>query len=316
MRRIGSTLESLPWIWSLLASLLMWFAIGIIGKQMSVQSLVINATLATFLAIVSIGQMFAISGGGGGIDLSIPYTVTLTAFMSEGIMKGSNGNFIVGLLACLVAGCLIGALNAVFILGFRIPPIIATLSSGYIVNSAGLVYAHGYSSGNVSPILTQLVTRKIIGIPWVVIVTIVLAILFAMLLNRNPFGKGLLAMGQNSEAARLAGIPVRKIRTMSFLVSGILAALGGVMLSAYSGGAFLNMGSPYLLNSIGAVVIGGTLISGGKSTTLGTLGGSLFLTMVVTLMEVTKLPSGLQDILEGSIVILVLLVANRTKSTA
>ena len=311
MKRIATIVESWPWIWSILASLLMWIAIGVLSKQMSVQTLVINATVATFLAIIAIGQMFAISGGDGGIDLSIPYTVTLTAFVSEGIMQGSNGKFVQGMVVCLVAGLLIGVLNAFLILGFKIPPIIGTLSSGYIVDSAGLVYAHGFSSGAVSPVLTGIVTHKVVGIPWVVILTICLGLVFAIVLNRSPFGKALLAMGQNRVAAQLAGIRVNRIRTASFILSGVLAAFGGVMLSAYSGGAFLGMGSPFLLESIGAVVIGGTLISGGKSTTLGTLGGALFLTMVVTLMEVTKLAIGIQDILEGVIVILVLLIANR-----
>ncbi|GMA61107.1 ABC transporter permease [Alicyclobacillus fastidiosus] len=317
MKRVGlNRLENTPWLWSLLASFLMWIVIGVLSKQFSLQTLMINATLATFLAIVGLGQMFVITGGDGGIDLSIPYVMTLTAFLSEGIMNGSNANLLKGILISLVAGLAVGFANSILVVLLKIPSIVATLAMGYIVDTAGLVYAHGFSSGQASPLLQHFVKANFLGVPWMVIATIIVAIIIGVVLNHTPYGRRLLAMGQNKRAAQLAGIRTKRVQSISFLLSGVLAALGGVMLSVYVGGAFLNMGSPYLLESIGAVVIGGTFVSGGKSTVTGTLGGALFLTLVVTLMEVTKLAIGLQYVVEGALVILVLLVANRRTAGA
>lgn len=134
-------------------------------------------------------------------------------------------------------------------------------------------------------------------------------------LQRSPYGRRLLALGQNERTARLAGIKTRNVKMISYVIGAVLASFGGVMLGIYSGGAFLSIGDPYLLQSIGAVVIGGTLIAGGRSTIIGTLGGALFLTLVNTMTELTKLSIGLQDIVEGALLILVLLVASRRSST-
>lgn len=306
-------IEKSPWLWALLGSLLLWLAIGMLSKQLSLQSLMINATLATFLAVVGIGQMFTITGG--GIDLSLPYVMTLAAFLSEGIMNGSNHGLVEGILLPLVIGAGIGLANAVIIVLLNIPPIVATLAMGYIVDTITLVYSNGFSSGHPSPFLKHFFSSGVLGIPWIVLVTAVLALVMGFVLQRSPYGRRLLALGQNERTARLAGIKTRNVKMISYVIGAVLASFGGVMLGIYSGGAFLSIGDPYLLQSIGAVVIGGTLIAGGRSTIIGTLGGALFLTLVNTMTELTKLSIGLQDIVEGALLILVLLVASRRSST-
>ncbi len=107
----------------------------------------------------------------------------------------------------------------------------------------------------------------------------------------------------------LAGVRVKTTRLVAYVISGVLAALGGVLLSARVGGAFLEMGNPFLLQSVGAVVVGGSSILGGKATALGTFLGSIFLVMVVTTMQVLRLAGGLQQVAQGILIILVLAVA-------
>jgi ribose transport system permease protein len=102
---------------------------------------------------------------------------------------------------------------------------------------------------------------------------------------------------------------VKTTRLVAYVISGVLAALGGVLLSARVGGAFLEMGNPFLLQSVGAVVVGGSSILGGKATALGTFLGSIFLVMVVTTMQVLRLAGGLQQVAQGILIILVLAVA-------
>jgi ribose transport system permease protein len=309
--RFSQLVGSKPWIWALLGSVVMWISIGFLSKQFAINMLIINVSLACFLAIVSLGQMFAVSSGRGGIDLSIPYVITFTAFLSIGIMNGSDGNLVLGLLVCLGVGAIVGLLNAISILVFRIPPIIATMAIGFILNTAILIYAANFSAFKASPILSEVTKGDVLGIPWIIFVLAVIAVIIGFVLVKTPYGRSLMAVGQNKEAAFLAGIKVNRAILIAYVVSGLLAGLGGVLIAARVGGAFLQMGDSYLLESVGAVVIGGTLISGGKATIIGTLLGALFLTLIVTLMGVTHLPIGIQNIIEGIVIILVLAISKK-----
>jgi ribose transport system permease protein len=131
----------------------------------------------------------------------------------------------------------------------------------------------------------------------------------ALVLNRTAYGRNLSAVGQNLRAARLAGVRTGWVIGIAFVASSTIAALTGVLLGAYIGGAFLEMGQPYLLQSIGAVVLGGTLIFGGSATALGTLFGSVLLVLIVTTMQIAGLPPGTQDVIQGLVIIVVLALA-------
>ena len=123
------------------------------------------------------------------------------------------------------------------------------------------------------------------------------------------FGKSLTALGQNLEAARLSGIDMNVVQMIAYVMSGVLAAFGGMLISARVGGAFLGLGDPYLLETVGSVVVGGTLIFGGRAVPTGTFFGSLFLVLLVTAMQVAGMRIGGQYIAEGALIILVLFVA-------
>lgn len=298
-----------PWIWALAGDALLFVALSSVTGRASLESLTGNASLAAFLAIVALGQMFAVSSGGGGIDLSIPYVLTLAAFICTGVTNGSDARLPLGVAAALTMGLSIGGMNALVILVLRIPPIIATMAVGFILNSAILLYQAGYSTFSISPFLLGLARNDLLRIPYILLFAAVLGGGCALLLGRTAYGRWLLAVGQNSAAAYLAGVPIARTVLAAYMCSGALASLGGCLIAARVGGAFLGMGDSYLLESVGAVVIGGTLIGGGRSTAAGTLFGALFLVLVVTLMEVTHLPIGAQNIVEGAIIILVLLAA-------
>jgi ribose transport system permease protein len=132
-----------------------------------------------------------------------------------------------------------------------------------------------------------------------------------LVLRRTVFGRTLSAVGQNRAAAHFAGIAVDRVITIAFIVSAELASALGLVLGAYVGGAFLEMGQPYLLQSIAAVVVGGTLIFGGSATAIGVFFASVLLILLVTLMQIVQLPPGSQDMLQGFVVILVLALAGQ-----
>jgi ribose transport system permease protein len=303
------------WIWSYLGALVAWILIGIISSRLSLDSLRINAALAAFLALVALGQMLVVTGGGGGIDLSIPFVITFSAYWSAGVMNGRDSALVAGVAAGLGIGLAAGVANAFVVLGLGIPPIVGTLAIGFVADSGVNVYSSKTTLGAPSPALARFVRGSVLSVPWIVVVSAVLAALAGLLLGRTVPGRQLVATGQSVAAAELSGVPVARVRALAYVSSGLLAGFTGVALAAYDNGAFLNMGDPYLLASIGAVVLGGSLIAGGRSTAVGTLGGALFLTLIVTLMEVSRIAIGLQDLFEGLLIILVLIAARGRAAT-
>jgi ribose transport system permease protein len=141
------------------------------------------------------------------------------------------------------------------------------------------------------------------------VVTVVIGAVVAALLGATVYGRYLHAMGQSRMAAELSGIRVRRMIVYNFMLAGLLGATVGVLLAAYDGGAFQNIGDVYLLGSVAAVVVGGVPISGGKSSVPATLLGALVMTLLITLLEVSKLSVGLQDVLEGIAVIVIVVAA-------
>ena len=142
-----------------------------------------------------------------------------------------------------------------------------------------------------------------------VVIALAAGVVLAWILRASVYGRSLVAMGQSRSAAKLAGIPIRRMVLLNFLISALLGSISGLLLGAFDGGAFVNMGNAYLLTSIGAVVIGGTLISGGKSSVVGTLGGALLLTLIVTVLELSKIAIGFQDVIEGLLLVVFVLLS-------
>ncbi len=302
--------RDIPWIWGAGGALLMWFLIGIFTRNLNLASLIATGTTASFLAIVALGQTVVVTTGRGAIDLSIPGLITLGAYLSAGMLHGSNANLLYVVPIVLLVGCVIGLLNALLVLLLKIPPIIATLGMGYIVTTLILIYNPHYRSTYIASALLFLSRYRVFGVvPVIVLLAILLAALLTLMFRSTRFGKSLIALGQNLEAAELAGINVNLIQAFAYSLSGVLAAFGGILISARVGGAFLGLGDPYLLETVGSVVVGGTLIFGGRAVPIGTFFGSLFLVLLVTAMQVAGMRIGGQYIVKGLLIILVLFLA-------
>ncbi len=297
------------WSFAAIGVLLVWAALSITTEQFSLQSLSGVAGSASFLAVAAIGQMFAVATGGGNIDLSIPSVITLSAFATMILSGGSNAGLLVALPAVLLVGLVVGAVNALLILRLRVPAIIATLAVGYVLDTATLLTNTRFTTFAVSPLLHDLSAGRLLGVPAILLVAVALTAGASVLIRRTGYGRTLMAAGQNAVAAGLAGARVDRVTTVAFLLSAVLAAADGALLSAHAGGAFLEMGRPYLLQSVGAVVVGGTLIFGGSATPLGTLLGSVLLVLIVTTMQIAGLSGGVQDMVQGVVIIAVLAAA-------
>lgn len=309
------TLSAKPWIWSFLAAAGVWLVtVGFTGGASAAGLSQAALTFAAFSIIVGIGQMFVITLGPGNVDLSIPATMTLAGTVALKIMDSSNGLILVGLLVTLLIGLAIGIINYALIKLLRIPPIIATLSSSFIIQSAAISYNRGLRIKPPSA-LAEFTTATTLGIPNLAYLALAVSVAAWVALEKGIYGRWVSAVGQNMRAARMAGVPVDGVRAATYLLCAVLAALAGLLLSCFSGGAALNMGAEYLLTSIAVVVIGGTAVAGGFANVPGIWGASLFLFLVVSMLNTYGAAAGIRLLLTGTIIIAVIIAASRGPRT-
>jgi ribose transport system permease protein len=309
MTALIARLRREPWIWSFLAALAVWFAtIGYTGGQGGGAILTAALSFATFTIIVGLGQMMVITTGPGNVDLSIPATITLSGVIAMKVMDTDTARLLIGVAAALGASIVAGIFNYMLIRLLRIPPIIATLSSSFLVLSTAISYGRGIRIKPPPP-LADFATARVLGIPLAALFVLVLTIAIAVMLKRTVYGRTVLAVGQNMRAAWLAGLSVDRSRFATYVLSALLAGVAGILLSGFSGGAALNMGEEFLLASIAVVVIGGTSVAGGRASVPGIWGAALFMYLLVTMLNIFGASAGVRLILTGLIIIAVIVIA-------
>lgn len=298
-----------PWIWSFVAMFAVWFATIIFTRgQGGGEILTAALSFATFTVIVGLGQMLVITTGPGNVDLSIPATITLSGVVAMKVMDTDTSLLPVGVLAALGASLAVGVFNYGLIRILRIPPIIATLSSSFLILSTAISYGRGIRIKPPPP-LADFATERVLGVPVVAVFVLLLSIAIAVILKRTIYGRSVLAIGQNMRAAWLAGINVDRVRFATYVLSALLAGVCGILLSGFSGGAALNMGEEYLLASIAVVVIGGTSVAGGRANVPGIWGAALFMYLLVTMLNIFGASAGIRLIMTGLIIIAVIVMA-------
>jgi ribose transport system permease protein len=305
-----------PWIWSFIAALSVWLAaIAVTGGASALGLSQAALTFAAFSVLVGVGQMFVITLGPGNIDLCVPATMTLAGTVALKVMNEANGLALYGLGIAVLIGIAVGILNYTLIKALRIPPIIATLSMSFIVQSAAIWTNRGL---RIKPpeVLADFTTSSTFGLPNIALLALAVSALAWVLLHRTAYGRWIAAIGQSLAAARMAGIAVDGMRFATYLLCAVLAAICGYLLASFSGGAALNMGSEYLLMSIAVVVIGGTAVAGGDSNVPGIWGASLFMFLVVSMLNTYGLGAGVRLIMTGVIIIAVILLASGRKAGA
>ena len=306
MNKLNTFARNNRWTWAAIGAALMYIVVSLISGKLSYSSFTANYTIASYLTICALGQMIVMTTGRGAFDLSIPNMITLSAFLTMGLTNGQDKNFFPVLLVVILVGALVGLVNSILVIRFKITSMIATLAVGYILSTATSIYNRTFNTLEVSIIMETLTTKRIIGIPIVSYIVLIIVVAVAFMFRSTTYGRALLALGQNKRAAELAGIKGNLVETLAYVMGAVLAALCGFFLSGRVGGAFLGMGDSYLMDTVGSVVIGGTLASGGYAVTSGTLFGALFLSFVVTAMQIANFSTGMQNIIKGVIIIAVL----------
>lgn len=276
MKALALRLRDSRWTWSFAGALVVWL-ITVISAEGRGAGATLTAALgfAAFYVMAGMGQMLVVAAGPGNIDLSIPSVMTLAGYLAIGAMHADPGRLWLGILIVLAVGGVVGLVNVGLIKIARVPPMVATLSAGFIMQSITIAYSKT-TTAKPPAILMHFALGRIAGIPLIAIVLIPAAALLGFIMARSVFGRNLLAVGQSERAAYLAGIPTQRITTIVYVASALLAAVTGLLLAAYSGGAALDMSSDFLLMSIAVVVIGGTSITGGRVSAAGIWGALFF----------------------------------------
>ena len=268
-------------------------------------------TQASVIGVLAIGMTFVIATS--GIDLSVGSMVA-AAGVFGGILVDPEGSSLVFMLGAIGFAVLLGTINATAISYGRVVPFIATLAMFSVARGialllndklpVGLLDLNGGSFGD--PAVGSLLwfgTGRILGIPVSVYVFIAIAIGGWILLNRTRYGRYVVAVGGNREAARIAGVPVRKVIFSVYMLSGLLAGVATILLCARLGSASPVSGNLYELDAIGAVVIGGTSLAGGRATIVGTFLGVLTFAVIFSLMTQLNLSTEVQQVTKGAIVL-------------
>jgi ribose transport system permease protein len=269
---------------------------------LSASNLRSTVVLAAFVGIVALGQTFVIVGG--GIDLSIPWVLNSAAIVMA-LLCGSQDAPLVWVVPLVLAGgAAIGLINGAGVAHFGVPPIIMTLATNVILQGLILVLTGGSPAPSVPELIKFLSVGRIGPLPVIALIWAVLTLIATLLLSKAAFGRHLYALGTSATVAEFSGVPTARTTVLTYMISGLTAALAGMLLTGYSGQAYLGMGDAYLFTSIAAVAIGGASILGGSGHYLGTVAGALVLTILTGLLPALNLSSGALLIVYGAVILI------------
>jgi ribose transport system permease protein len=288
-------------IWIATAAL---FVVGWIlqPNSFSLSQLLNVLQIASFVGIVAIGQTVVILTG--GIDLSVSGVVTLVNIVAALVMKGDPARIIPTTLLCLAIGVAVGIVNGLLVTKARIVPLIVTLAMQAILFGTALLLTGGIPSGGVPKEFLFLGQGRIAGFPVAAIVWLGLTLVFAVATRRMIYGRWLFATGSNARAAHMSGVPVDPTLIAAYALSGLTAAVAGLVLTSYIGLPALQSGDKYQLLSIAAVAVGGTALSGGIGGVWLTAGGALFVTELGSITNVLQVGTGAQFVIQGAAIVL------------
>jgi len=269
-----------------------------------------NVTAILFSTVVigtlALGTTFVIITG--GIDLSIGTGMALCAVISGVLVVKAGLPVPLGVLGAVLFGGLIGLVNGLNIALLKIPPFIATLAMMLVAQGLALVISNSTPIYfNDAPSYSKISTGNLIpglNLPNAVIVLAVLAVVSAVLLNRTILGRYTYSIGSNEEATALSGINTRKWKVLIYTLAGLFIGLAGVLISARLGSAQPATGQGYELQAIAAVVIGGTSLTGGKGSIVGTVIGALIISVLNNGLQIMSIPQEWQNVILGCVILI------------
>jgi inositol transport system permease protein len=297
--------------------LLLSFLTG--GTFLQPQNLINVIRQVSAIGVIAVGMTFVIIIN--GIDLSVGSIVAVSAVVASSLAQmpeASNKMFpglqlpvIVALLAGLAVGALLGLINGSLVAGFKIAPFIATLGMMTAARGLALIYSNGRPISKLSPGYNWIGQGDLLGIPVPIWLLALVAVGAHMALNYTRFGRHTYAIGGNDQAARVSGINISKVKIGIFGLSGLMAGLAGVMLSARIGSGNPQLGTGIELDAITAAVIGGTSFNGGVGTIWGTIVGALIIGIINNGLDLLNVSPFMQQVVKGVIIVLAIIIDER-----
>jgi ribose transport system permease protein len=260
-----------------------------------------NVGLATSVAaLLAVGQTYVIILA--EIDLSVGAALGFTAVVTAQTLR--DHGLVAGVGAGVATGAAIGLVNGLLVTKTRMPSFIATLATMSVLSGLSLQLTKGNPVAVTDYDFQGIGQNRLAGVPVPVVIMLVVFALFGYLLARTRFGRHVYATGDNTEAARLSGVRTDRVKILAFVVSGVLAALAGFILTARLSTAEPTAGTGLELEAIAAVIIGGTSLAGGRGTLLGTLVGALVLGVIDNGMNLLDVSPFLQNVVKGLVILL------------
>jgi ribose/xylose/arabinose/galactoside ABC-type transport system permease subunit len=251
--------------------------------------------------IISVGMTFVLIGG--GIDLSVGAVLALSSIIGCDFAHPNTYPVIVPILIAIFIGAACGLTNGIITAKGHVPPFIVTMGTMTICRGAALIYNHGTAILNFSKPFGKIGGGVVLGVPIPIYIFICMVLAFAFILSRTRFGRYVYALGGNAVFAKMSGINTDRITISVYVISGILAAVAGIVLSSRVMAATVIAGEGYELDAIAAVVIGGTSLSGGLGTIGGTVAGALIIGVLNNGMDLLNITSYFQDVIQGVIIV-------------
>ncbi|SCC25170.1 Putative ribose ABC transporter, permease protein [Bacillus mobilis] len=278
---------------------------------LNISNLLFSTNDFLFIAIAAIPMTFVIVTG--GIDVSVGSIMGLTSIII-GVLWMNGIPILLAVIITLIISCLAGALNGIIIKMTDVEPLVVTLGTMFLYGGIALVISGGAGATGYEGIsglpeaFVQLANGSFIGIPNLLWILIVLTVLCTLLFHRTVYGRHVKLTGANENAAKYTGIKTKKVVIIAYILSGLGGGLGGAFLTAYFGSARADMGSETILPIITAVVLGGTLITGGKGSIIGTVLASIFIGLMQYGLQMTGLTNEQSNVVIGIILILSVII--------
>jgi ribose transport system permease protein len=314
LERLRLTRDNRRIVYAYLAAVLLFVVGEVVHPGFArLDSVTAVLTVASFVGLVAAGQTFVVLIG--GIDLSVPWVLNGAAILLVTSSLGQDSRALYSLLLTLGMGAVAGLTNGFAIAFLGIPAVVMTLAMDGIMEGLTLGLSGGMTcqtcSSYAPPFVQDAVHGSVFGVPAALILWIAITAAVSFILSFTRFGRQTYAIGNNPLASYLAGVDVRLVTTLLYAMSGLFAALAGVLLVGFGGQASLGMGTPYLFQSIAAVVIGGVYMLGGRGHYLGAAAGSVTLVALVSVLLAMNMPDYGRNIIYGVVILLLLLLYGR-----
>lgn len=282
-------------VWVVLAVMLIYGVLATHGftTRTNVTSLL---ALSPPLIIAALGQTFVIAVG--GLDLSVGMLMGLVGVLSVGLMSNNDALFVPVVLLSLCLGLAVGSFNGEMVARTNMSPILLTFGMLFVLEGASYLYTL-QSIAPIPPLYQDLESRQLGSIPLVTFAWIVLAILAWVVLARTRLGQHIRAIGGDAKSALKAGIPIRSVQVVAYAVSGLSGAIAGLLLASRLQVGYPLAGQGMELNSIVAVLIGGTPYGGGRANIAGSVGGALLLNLLTNLLDLRRVTPYVEQVIVG-----------------